>query len=295
MRNLVSAASALCITQSSFGFVPMIRPNQSIQSKLSSIATPKSSGISTSTDAEYPQNFTGRLWFNPALVKVKNDLKPGSDVNILSLFGYSLGGTVTLDYDTSPVGPYREYVTMSALVMKKGSIGQWGSRLYVSTQEAEDVCRDLWGVPAELANIDFVDKGDRLQVTSPPNPNDTSDINICIEGWKNTRALVPEDYEYADNNPKRWGGLPVNWTPTIKALWAPFVPYPDAGSKESELPLHKLRLSASAIRLHWSGLEKNIKIDNISEEEYNFGIPLGLGLTVDNVLIEIGVRGDRGL
>jgi hypothetical protein len=101
-------------------------------------------------------------------------------------------------------------------------------------------------------------------------------------------VLVPEDYEYADNNPKRWGSLPVNWTPTIKALWAPFVPYPDAGSMERELPLHKLRLSASAIRLHWSGLENDIKIDN-------FSVPLGLGLMVDNVLIEIGVKGDRAL
>ncbi len=61
-----------------------------------------SSGVSVSIDDEYPQNFSGRLWFNPALVKVPKD-GPGSDVNVLSLFGYSLGGTVTLEYDSKSI------------------------------------------------------------------------------------------------------------------------------------------------------------------------------------------------
>lgn len=290
----------------------------------------KETGISTSTDEDYPQNFTGRLWFCPSLVKVppKGKARPGSDVKVISLFGYSLGGTVTLEYDTSPVGPYREYVTMSALVMKKGAIGQWGSRLYVSTPEAERVCQELWGVPAELANIDFCERREgsddddggggggssssSLQVTLPPNPSVSSDIHIRVEGWKNTRVLLKEDYEYAaEKSPKRWGGVPVYWTPTIKALWGPFIPF--ANDKDDQvnvngdgdgdgdakdgllLPLHKLRLSASAIRLHWSGLERDIKVDNFSEEDYNLGIPLGLSLIVDNVLIEIGKRCESDL
>jgi len=160
MKNVLSVACVLCAAQISFGFVPTLNhPSQSRQTKLSAIATPNTSGISRSTDADYPQNFTGRLWFSPSLVKVKDDLKPGSDVTILSLFGYSLGGTVTLEYDTSPVGPYREYVTMSALAMKGGCIGQWGSRLYVSTQEAEDVCRYVFQV-----NLDLID--DRIKLYS---------------------------------------------------------------------------------------------------------------------------------
>ncbi len=204
----------------------------------------------------------------------------------------------------SPVGPYREYVTMSALVMKKGCIGQWGSRLYVSTKEAEDVCREMWGVPAELANIDFDEqreqsdssKNTALHVTCPPNPKASKDINIRVEGWKNTRLLFKEDYEYANFNPKRFGDIPVFWTPTIKALWAPFVPFASSdGSPDQGLPLHKLRLSASAIRLHWSGLKKEIKVEDYSEEEYNVGIPLGLSLIIDNVFIEIGTRTDNDL
>jgi hypothetical protein len=261
------------------------------------------SGVSVSTDAEYPENFSGRLWFNPSLVRVPKD-GPGSDVNVLSIFGYTLGGTVTLEYDTSPVGPYREFVTMSALVMKKGCFGQWGSRLYVSTQEAEDVCKEIWGVPAEVANIDFVEEREMngvdgtqaLHVTVPPNPKKTEDIDIRVEGWKNTRVLVKEDYEYAKGNPNRFGSLPVLWTPTIKALWAPFILFGNSGGDlKNELPLRKLRLSASAIRLHWAGLEKDIKVDEYSEDEYNVGTPLGLGLIVDNVLIEIGTRMENNL
>jgi len=175
--------------------------------------------------------------------------------------------------------------------MKKGTIGQWGSRLYVSTQEAEDVCKEIWGVPAELASIDFMDSteekniNDCLQVTCAPIPSESSDIKISVEGWKNTRVLSKEDFEYADTSPKRWGGLPVYWTPTIKALWAPFFLSKEERNLESDLPLHKLRLSASAIRLHWSGLKENP----------NVGLELGLGLIVDNVLIEIGTKFEEGL
>ncbi len=261
-------------------------------------------GISKSTDPDYPQLFTGRLWFSPSLVKVpskESSLSPGPSVSILSLFGYSLGGTVTLEYDTSPVGPYREYVTMSALVSKRGTIGQWGSRLYVSTQKAEDVCKDIWGVPAELANIEFCETRENgsnkvLQVTSPPNPGaSTQNVqNIRVEGWENTRVLTEEEN---DSDPKRNGGLPVFWTPTIKALWAPFIPLPASsdGKEEEELPMHKLRLSASALRLYWSGFQRDIQKDDYTEEAYNLGIPIPIGLIVDNVLIEIGTRCESDL
>jgi hypothetical protein len=285
-------------------------------------------GISISTDPEYPYLFTGRLWFSPSLVKVPSDemkstLPPNESVGILSLFGYTLGGTVTLEYDTSPVGPYKEYVTMSSLVMKRGTIGQWGSRLYVSTQVAEDVCKDVWGVPAEVANIEFhestlrssmsdndsvsdadthSDTDQCLMVTAPPNPYaPTNDVqNINVEGWQNTRVLKPNEYKNInanDNGAKRWGNIPVLWTPTIKALWSPWVaggvfapPSSDEIESKEELPLHKLRLSASALRLSWSGLRRKLddEVDDATKEE--LGIPLGIGLIVDNVMIEIGTQ-----
>jgi hypothetical protein len=292
-------------------------------SKSSSSSETSERGISQSRDPEYPYNFTGRLWFHPSLVKVPQDKQddeddeinkdtssssssPGSNVKILSLFGYTLGGSVCLEYDTSPVGPYREYVTMSALVMKRGTVGQWGSRLYVSTSQAERVCRDIWGVPAELASIDFVDDGERLRVALPPNScvdeeEDSGLPWIRVEGWKNTRIVADPPNVGDSNGRARWGNLPVYWTPTIKALWLPFIPFRKSGGDVGKnLSLHRLRLSASTIRLHWSGIERGQGANGEysekgMEEKSSLGIPLGLGLVVDNVLIEIGKRLEEDL
>jgi len=300
--------------------------------------TNTAAGISQSNDPNYPYNFTGRLWFLPSLVKVpkpKPKPKPNQhssqntdlglglgleskNIQILSLFGYTLGGSVCLEYDTSPVGPYREYVTMSALVMKRGTIGQWGSRLYVSTSQAEKVCRDVWGVPAELATIDFVQEGEVLRVDLPPSSSSSDDMRmshddnddddsvalIRVGGWKNTRVLVGHGDENGKSNQvKRWGNIPVYWTPTIKALWLPLIPFRDnggGGDSVNSLPLHRLRLSASAIRLHWSGINRGVGVkkdrtgkDTKNENQLN--VPLGLGLVVDNVLIEIGKRCEEDL
>ena len=41
----------------------------------------------------------------------------------------------------SKVGPYLEYVTMGSVVAKRGALGQWGSRLYVSSAPAEAICK----------------------------------------------------------------------------------------------------------------------------------------------------------
>ena len=264
-------------------------------------------GFSKSNDPDYPYLFTGRLWFSPSIVKVPDEQMKNSlsakDVSVVSLFGYTLGGTVTLEYDTSPVGPYKEYVTMSSLVTKRAALGQWGSRLYVSTQEAEDVCKEVWGVPAEVANIEFSEGtsdestgNSQLMVTKPPCPNSPVDEiqTIVVEGWKKTRVLKPD--EYKNDKAQRIGNIPVLWTPTIKALYSPWVAggvsFRNSNSENNstdELPLHKLRLSASAIRLSWSGLTRRLDSESkVNEEE--LGIPLGVGLVVDNVLIEIGSR-----
>lgn len=232
-------------------------------------------------DPEYPWCFTGRLWFRPALTRVSHDILPPRSVTILSLFGWTLGGTVALEYDTSPVGAYSEYVSMGALVSKRGSIGQWGSKLFVSTKPAEDVCQKTWNVPAALANIDLQEElTDSLTVRSAPDILAPTKQDIAVSGWKNTRILGE-----SNSSAKRYGGLPVNWTPSIKALWAPFVLLPSAEDDDSKLPLHRLRLSASAIRLTLCG----------QKPSDDLGIPIPLGLMVDNVLIEISREQDEPL
>ena len=228
-------------------------------------------------DPDYPWCFTGRLWFRPAIVRIPSSpLSPHPSVSVLNIFGWTIGGTVALEYDTSPVGPYQEYVTMGSVVGKRGGVGQWGSRLYVSTTEAEQVCQDTWSVPAELANIDFIEGEDKdsLLVSDAPDKSVTGVVqNIAIEGWAKTRVLSEEELSTS----KPMGGLPVLWTPSIKALWAPFVLFPNGDDNEEGLPLHRLKLSASALRLTFCQQSPSDLL----------GIPIGIGLVVDNVLIEI--------
>jgi len=225
-------------------------------------------------DEAYPYLFEGRLWFRPAIVRVPEQLPPS--VQSINLFGYSIGGVVSLEYDESPVGPYYEYVTMGSLVYKRGFLGQWGSRLFVSTQPAEEVCRRIWEVPAEQAEISFVDGGALRVQAAPPLETDQGVTPISVQGWQRTRS--------SHGDAKRVGALPILWTPTIKALWAPFsvtleLPQPSSTAQQATaLPLHKLRLSASSLRLQWC---PQMPSDLL-------GTPLPLGLSVDGVRIEIG-------
>jgi len=230
-------------------------------------------------DDEFPWRFDGRLWFRPALVRAPSEPLPGG-VSSVNLFGWTIGGVVALEYDESPVGPYREYVTMGSLVSKRGALGQWGSRLFVSTRSAEEVCTRVWAVPAEVRAIEFAEDGPSLRVESPPAlaaaeepPRPTA---IRVSGWEATRSS-------AVSAPLR-GGVPVLWTPSIKALWAPLVPLP-ADASADELPLHGLRLSASSLRLHACAQPANDQL----------GVPLPFGLSVDNVRIEISRERAQGL
>lgn len=209
-----------------------------------------------------------------------------------------------LEYDESPVGPYREYVTMGGVVglgkvtvgdtdtttdsnadERKLGIGQWGTNLYVNTQVAEDVCQQVWGVPAQVADIDFVESGDILSDGPDAGGNgNNGKRKFTLSGWKNARVLNDNEIDAA----KQFGNIPIYWTPTIKALWAPLLLPGGIGGKapatEQLLPLHKLRLSASALRL------KRCRRMQSETSTDQGEVPLGLTLVVDNVLIEIGER-----
>ncbi|KAL7508748.1 hypothetical protein ACHAXN_005838 [Cyclotella atomus] len=253
-------------------------------------------------DASYPWRFEGRFIFRPSLVRVPSDSKDYPPCSkLISLFGYTIGGSVVLEYDVSPVGPYREYVKMGGLValgrvsvgksLDGGAeqtnilgLGQWGTSLYVSTQVAEDVCKEVWGVPAIVADIEFEESGDILR-DGPDTVAARQKFNLS--GWKSARILTSTNTSDSIN---RFGNIPILWTPTIKALWAP-VYFPSKGSNndidnEKALPVHRLRLSASAI-----GLQLCERVQN--EQSYD-EIPLGLALVVDNVMIEIGRRVSSG-
>ena len=265
--------------------------------QLQSSASARTVGERNGLDEEYPWRFEGRFIFRPSLVRITPSSSSPPSASLLSLFGYSLGGSVVLEYDVSPVGPYREYVTMGGVVglgqvsvgetnKRLLGVGQWGTDLYVSTQVAEDVCKQVWGVPAQVANIDFEEEGNVIQDGPDSEVVSRSGVtkkNFKLSGWDNTRVLSTEELQ---QQTKRFGNIPIFWTPTIKALWAP-ISLPNFSSKvtqEELLPVHKLRLSASALRL------KQCKRIGQSEGE----IPIGLTLVVDNVLIEIGEQVNFG-
>ncbi|KAL1530958.1 hypothetical protein AB1Y20_001849 [Prymnesium parvum] len=222
-------------------------------------------------DPAFPYRFEGRLWFRPALVRAPTELPEG--LAALSLFGWTVGGVVALEYDISPVGPYLEYVTMGSLVTKRGALGQWGSDLYVSTAAAEEVCRRVWGVPAQHAHIAFANTSAPLRVELPPRAA-ACRAEVSVAGWAAVRTAAP--------SAARRGGLRVLWTPRLKALWAPLVPLPAA---PRQLQLHALRLSAGSVRLVSCGQPPSDAL----------GVPLGVGLTVDALRIEIGPQLDEGL
>jgi hypothetical protein len=252
-------------------------------------ATKSTVGKRNGLSPEYPYRFEGRFIFRPSLVRTSSNVQP-PNAKLISLLDYSLGGSVVLEYDVSPVGPYREYVTMGGAVglgrveMEEGSqrgtlgVGQWGTNLYVSTQVAEDVCRQVWGVPAQVADIGFVEDGETL--VDGPDEDSNGRKRFSLSGWGNTRILESSEV-------KRFGNIPIYWTPTIKALWAPILSSSqkevrDSAQSDERLPLHKLRLSASALRLQ--------RCKRIQQTQSNEEIPLGIALVVDNVLIEIGKR-----
>jgi hypothetical protein len=300
-------------------------------------------------DERYPWLFRGRLWFRPAFLPTPPAGALPDGVRALGLLGWTVGGVVALQYDTSPVGPYLEvtlqlwaaspasviansyllffvslaftggqsapppaparppsptnpaaqltsptpplrythgcpahpiplpsgtqYVSMGAVVSKRGALGQWGSRLYVSSAAAERACVDVWGVPATEALIQFDEDGDSLRVDLPPTPGRVPEVRLS--GWWKTRSS-------AEEAPTR-GGLPVLWTPTLKALWAPFIPLRPGDSPP--LNLHDLRLSAKSLRLHLCGQASGDEL----------GTPLPVGLSVDGLVIEISERRDEGL
>ena len=172
--------------------------------------------------------FFCRLWFQPAFVKAPSS--PSDSITVVSLFGWTIGESVVLEYDHSPVGPYQEFVSLGGVVWKRGALGQWGSRLFVSSRQAKELCENVWNLPAQLADISLNGEG-TLSVEA------ISD-NVQVRGWQTTRTP----------SKSRWNlQVEIVWTPSIKALWTPTIFLPDS-SKEL-VPMHHLRLSSSSVRL----------------------------------------------
>jgi len=234
----------------------------------------KASNRSSALSDDFPWSFTGRVRFRPALLRAI-DANVADGVQVLSLFGFTLGGSVCLEYDTSPVGRYLEVVQMAAAVFSERmwTTALWGSRLMVSEQVADAANGDVWGVPSELRDIAFDLDGD-------PAVKVDAQGGLRVGGWDTMR--------FAAKDAESWGQLPIWWTPTLKALWLPISPWRDE-AKGGTLPLRQLRLSAAAVRLRWAPAGPDGDTFVGSELDRGDGrIPLPLVVEADGVIIEIG-------
>jgi hypothetical protein len=248
--------------------------------------------FSNSKDDEYPWYFRGRAMLRPALVRVPNTSnlsQQEQNLMVLSVFGWTLGGTVILEYDESPVGKYREYVDLGGLAIinhrtssmskQRWMIGQYGSRLSVSTQSAEKLCQQVWDLTAEPADIKLIDDTlDGLNAVALLTNEGAGRRVLAAQGWNILR-------KGEDSNTQSLRSLPLLWTPKIKAIWTAFLSLRTsfqnsdsaADARCSSLPLHRLRISGNV----------KVLINQFQSAGVQENIPLGFDIALQNMLIEI--------
>jgi hypothetical protein len=245
--------------------------------------------------------------YRPALVRAPSPSAVPAACTSLSLWGWTLGGIVVLEYDTSPVGPYREYVRLGGLALttttaatssNRRSVvlaGQYGAQLCVTTRQAQILCEQVWDLSAQRARIDFVsannddsEDDDDHSVSVRVNEDETG---VSVRGWANAVRRGDEVDEQVG------GGLSVSlsllWTPKIKAIWTPvFLPAfvaaattKTARSSSDTTATTPTRPNLAVNRLRVSGTPKLLgnKFDGASDAY----LPLGLDIILQNASIEI--------
>lgn len=111
----------------------------------------------------------------------------------------TLGGLFAVEYESSPVGPYKEIAVLSGLVARNwglGGLGAWASHIFVDSVDAAKAGEEIWGLPATVVPIDF----------DLPTPNRSGDeakgedgvtfiLNndkVGVAGWKKTSRRVSD-------------------------------------------------------------------------------------------------------
>lgn len=219
----------------------------------------------------YVSTFKGRAMLRPCLQRVTEGSSASRSYDTLSLFGWTVGGRVALQYDVSPAPDglaYNEFVALRCLGICEHGIGQVGSALYVNETGAVELCDSVWDLGAKLAQIQLKEEGSTLSIEEDQN----NDI-FKLDGWSTLRGDSPEDRNVQLN---------LFWTPTITGIWARLLPWWPF-RKTGGLPLHRLRVSGKA-KLQLSGAMES------KETEDPDLIPLGVDILLQNVLIEISPR-----
>lgn len=252
------------------GFMPRgFAPPLSRKCLVPNVAAKPASSIDETDSAVYVSTFKGRAMLRPCFQRVVASSASTSSFNTLSLFGWTIGGRVALQYDESPAADglaYNEFVTLGYLGICKHGIGQVGTALYVNETRAVELCDSVWDLGAKFARIELREEGSTLSIQE----NQSNRI-FQVNGWSTLRTDDPSDRNVRLN---------LLWTPTITGIWArllPWLPFPKTG----DLPLHRLRVSGNA-KIQFSG--------ELESEHQDGLIPLGVDILLQNALIEISPR-----
>jgi len=129
--------------------------------------SPSATGAVSTAIPPAPYTFQARLWYQFHLVRASAARKLLPDgLNVISLFGWTLGGVFVASWDESPLGPYREVVVLPALVWgwSPGKVlpaaGAWPGPLFVSKAAAVEAGAEVFGIGASLAKIVFCGEDD---------------------------------------------------------------------------------------------------------------------------------------
>lgn len=225
----------------------------------------KQKNYENSDDPDFPHQFTGRAVLVPMLIRLMDKTERKSDeYKPWSIFGWTVGGIVALEYDESPVGPYLEYVQLGCLAslwhkgQPKGRFltGQVGQKLFVNETQALTLCESVWNLQGYKAPPEIVESHSQAM---------DAFFSDKLEG-----PALP------------FSNLPLLWTPTITAIWAQLLPAlpqtTDETSRISALTLNRLRVSGRA---------RLVLRQFAPCEEEGDAIPLGVGVAVRQALIEI--------
>jgi hypothetical protein len=244
----------------------------------SSMADPPTNG--------YEWTFKGRAMLRPCLQRIEeNNListsTAGKHFDTISLFGWTLGGRVALQYDVSPAAngelAYNEFVALGCLGICEHGIGQVGTALYVNEAGAVELCESVWDLDAQLARIELQEEGSGSSVDIQ---EDQRNRSFQLRGWSNLRHG-----DVLDRNVQ----LNLFWTPTITGIWLKLLPWwPFRTTAGRGLPVHRLRVSGNA-KLQLAGALESSEPNQQSSKGVTI-IPLGVDFILQNALIEISSR-----
>lgn len=101
-----------------------------------------------------------------------------------------LGLVMLVDYDDSPIGPYRELLFLAGFRISRIT------KIYVSTEESADNGRHNWGIPKEVADFAVERRGrtERVHVTQAGRTVADLTVGIGRPPLPVTALLIPRSF-----------------------------------------------------------------------------------------------------